>query len=851
MRVLLEYNKMIGQEKPSFVIGREEEMQELLNLLDKAREGSSKTVFIAGEPGTGKTSLIDEVIAKASEDGFLVLDGTCRYADNTPYRPFEDAWRSSGETSLKELFFTEKDDDLEDKKMLDAFRNVAFYETAQRMKKISHKRPLFISLDDMHWADQGTLNLFHYLSDRLKDSPVFLVGSYAPGDAGRGTGFSGMKQQMSRKKLYDEVELEPLDIEGTERMIRILMDKDEVPEGFVEKVYEKTEGIPLLIKEGLHHIQEQKHGSQDDAYSEDIFELPMLMDNIVNIRVHRLGMEARKLLQLGSVYGVRVPYRLLEELTDDDELEILDAVDELIENRLWEEDKDGNHFYFSHNIFRDIVYQGIGKWLEKKRLHSRVAEGISRVFREDIEQNYQILAYHLREAERYDESVENYVKAGKRAEELYSHEDAVEMYKEALSIFDISSDISADKVGILENIAEAYRLMGMYQKCRDHLNLGLNDVSDFDEKQRLYRKIAESLREQGEYEKALEIAEGRSSIREKDTLETCRLQGIKGWCLMYVGKYEEAVESFELGRKIAEELENDKEIAQAFHNLGSISLRLGDYEAALDNLNTAKEIREKIDDVQLSKTLNNIAGLNSLTGNLDKALEQYDECLSLYRERGNKPVEGKLLNNVGVIHYKKGELEKAVDVLNKGLDISRQVEGRSSEANFLVNLGQVYVDMEELERAEEFLDKGLELSEELEYLNGILLVKSILIQLKLEKGETDRAEGYADEVLKLSSKLGVKREEGIGKYLKGNVLRDKEEWDEAVSMYEEALEVFEKLGTLDLKGEVLYEYGILRERVGDVGDAVELVEGALDIFEDWGMELWADRCREKLDEIRV
>jgi len=821
------------------LIGRERQIEELLKILDDVKDGKGKTVFVSGEPGIGKTSLIEGLISDTDDDDFFVIEGACRYDEPTPYQPIKEAWMDSGKEDLKGLISIKKGEDIEDKEMLDAYRNVAFYDNAQQLKRVSSEKPIIFFLDDMHLGDQGTLNLFHYLADRLQNDPIMFIGTYCPGDAVTGTPFIDMKQQMSRKKLFQEIELLPLNKDETGEMIRILTGLDDISDEFIDKVHEITEGLPLFIQESVIHIRGEEVDRED-------FEIPLLIHDVIERRIHRLSLEAREILQFGAVVGEKIPYVMLENVYDLDEFELLDHVDGLIENRLWCEGEDTENFYFSHNIVRNIVYEGIGKWIERVRLHQQVAEAMGNIH---DDKRYNVLAYHLRGAERYDEAVKMYVKAGEEAKEVYSYEDAVEMYKEALSIFDTGTDVSTDKASILESLAEAYRLMGMYKKCRDSLNRGIQHLSNFDKEQRFYRKISESLKEQGEYERALEIAEGRLTFKEKDTLETCRLLSIKGWCLLFVGDHNGAVEAFEREREVAEEIGRDEEIAQAFHNLGSVYIKVGDFKNALNNLNTAKSIWEDIEDVQgLSKTLNNIAGLNSFTGNQDKALEQYSRCLELYKEKGNKPMEGKLYNNIGVIYYKKGQLEKAVEVLNEGLDITRQVDGRSSEANFLVNLGQVYIDMGELEEAEKHLDRGLELSEELEYLSGMIFARSILAQLKLEMDKIDEAEGYIEDVVRLSTKFGVKREEGIGKYLKGNLLRDREEWDGAVSMYEEALQLFERLGTLDYKGEVLYEYGVLCERVGEVDKAVEFIEQALDIFEDWGMDLRADRCREKLDE---
>ncbi len=836
------------KEETASLVGRDKEMRELFDILNSVKEGDGNTVFISGEPGVGKTKLVEELVHEVHEDDFLVIKGTCRYDNPTPYKPIEEAFIDSGKESLGCLLSVKKDENIESKEMRDAYRNVAFYDTAQHVKKISYKVPVIFFLDDMHWADQGTLNLFHYLSDRLQNHPVLFIGTYCPGDALSDTAFMVIKRHMSRKKLFLEMELSPLDKGGTGRMIKMLTDLDHISEEFVNEVHEITEGKPLFIKEGILNMMDENTFREDERNVSKDFKLPFLMEDVINRRIYRLGYEARELLQFGAVFGKKVPYDLLKNISELGEFEILDAVDEMIENRLWCEDDKSDVFYFSHNIVRNIVYEGIGRWVERKRLHQKTAETLDKLYKGD--QKYNVLAYHLCEAENYSAAVKNYIKAGKKAEEVYSHEDAVEMYQKALSIFEKCSDFEFEKIKILERMADGYNLMGMYGESRKQLYKALEEVCEKEEERRIYRKIANSLSEQGEYEEGLELLNERPYLIKKDTLETSRLLGVRAWCLLFTGRYEEAMECFEQGKSIAEEIGDDKEIAQAFHNLGSMYLSLGDYDKAFNNFDKALDIWRKIEDNKgFSDSLNNLAGLNSFIGNLNKALEQYYECLNLYKEMGHMPNESMVLNNIGVILHKKGALKKAVESLQEALKLSKKISRRSTICNTLISLGHVYKDMDERVMAESYLEKGMKESDKMEYMTGKLLSRVILAQLKLEIDELDKARDYIESVNKLSSDIGVKREEAISTYLEGSLLREEEQWREAEDKYQKALEEFDDIGEQYYVGKTLYDYGLMCQRKGDNEKASKLVQESLKLVERRGMKMWAKKCRNKLAEL--
>jgi len=292
------------------LVGRETEIQNLLEILEDVITGVSKTVFISGEPGVGKTSLVNVLMDEAKDKGFLVLKGICTADDSTPYRPLQEAWRDSGDPSLEKLGFEKSEESFDDKNMLDASKNAAFFETTGNLRKVSTEKPVLVVLEDMHWADSGTLNLFHYLADRLADSPILFVGTYCPGDAVPGSGFIEMKRQMSRKNLFTEIEIGPFDVDSTESLLELLTGMEEVPNEFVDKVHEDSEGNPLFIKEGI--IQMRDEGllfDEDGSFIYDGFELPMLIQDVIEKRIFRLKIDLEIYFKWAVLLGGRYPMK--------------------------------------------------------------------------------------------------------------------------------------------------------------------------------------------------------------------------------------------------------------------------------------------------------------------------------------------------------------------------------------------------------------------------------------------------------------------------------------------------------------------------------------------------------------
>ncbi len=841
-------NIAIGNENEEVFVGREEKLNTFRITLEDIKGGMGHTIFIAGEPGVGKTRLACEFKRIAAKEDFIILESVCGYGNTQPYLPIQQALMSSGKDMIRSMSFMDGEENgtMDDKEMLEAHRNAAFYETAEQFRKLAGEERYLIFIDNMHWADKGTLNLFHYLADRLRDCTILFIGTYQPGDAVPGTALIGIKQQMSRKNLYTEIELEPFDIHETEEMLIELTGIEDIPKNFISKLYRKTKGNPLFIKECVHHMIETGIISTEHCkfpYERDDFAIPELIQDVIERRILRLEDSAREVLQLGSVVGEVVPFSLLSNASNLDEFDLLDQIDLLMANKLWIEDPEEEIFQFTHNMVHDIVYNGIGKWLEKKRLHLAVAEAIKNVYDESFDKRYSTLADHYMKAEKYKRALEFYLEAGHKAEEVYSHEDAIDIYNRAIKATLMLPEEKALKLRVLEDLAEVYRLIGDYEKSLEKLYSALTAVSFFEDEQRIYRQIANTWQEHGEYGKALKLIEKRLSLDEEATLERCRLLGKKGWSLMQMGKYDRAIDAFEEEKEVAEEIQDEKGIAQAYHDMGCISIRRGEFEAAVENLERSRKIRQKTDDLKgLSKTIHNLSVIHTLSGNLNKALKEHEECLEIYEEMGDKTTVGKIHNNIGATYQEKGDLDKALHHLHIGYEISEQVGNRFLMCNTMVNIGQTYMDKGELEKASHHLTQGLKISEGADYLDGKIHSQYFLVNLELARGNYDKAEEHLERLVGSTLERDVERDKGLVEHLSGLIKRERGEIEASICSLEEAVRIFDGTGSSDLKAITMYEFGLSLKKNGEIRRSNEHLRDALSYFKKRGMKLWMERC---------
>ena len=249
-------------------IGREAELQRLAALLELAAAGRRQVVFVTGESGIGKTTLVEAFAEGAGRrDGLLVARGQCLEHRGTPepYLPILDALarlcREQGEalvallsrvapTWLVQMPALGGADDREDleRRALGGTRERMLREAAEALEAIGSDRPLALVVEDLHWADPSTVDLVQWLARRDTAARLLLVGTYRPADAraaGHPIGEAGADLRL--RELAHELRLDALDVPAVRAVLERRLDGTEVPEELARFVHQRTDGVPLFV----------------------------------------------------------------------------------------------------------------------------------------------------------------------------------------------------------------------------------------------------------------------------------------------------------------------------------------------------------------------------------------------------------------------------------------------------------------------------------------------------------------------------------------------------------------------------------------------------------------------------
>lgn len=781
-------------------VGREDELNFLSNLIDKVTQEGSKAVLIKGEAGIGKTRLVNEFRKIVIKQGYGFLKGNSYVDSSDPYLPLKDA--ISG--YLKDLGPEEARNyyslpfvnpinglEIENKLMFDEKRETTFYKTTEFVKDLTSNKPIVIFIDDLQWVDDATLDLFYYMLNKIRDEPVFFIGTYRPEDVQVGDRLRNILQKASRENLYEEIELNRLSFEETKSIVKKMLSKPEADIDFVKTLYTKTEGNPLFIKEYLKEIEEEGVSIEHHEIT-----IPDMISNIIDRRIDRLDDETRRILEVGSVIGDEIQFDLLLEILDMYEMELLELIEVLLRDGLWREDYEEKKFYFTHRMILETVYDGISV-IRKKHIHKTVAEKIEELWGDELKEEYATLALHYNRADQYRNALDYYIKAGGYAKEVFAHDNAIKHYEKALKLCDqIDDEEDIDKIEIYEELASTLTLVGKYEGSRKYYEQALLESQDIDTQQRLYAEISMTYGLQANFDMALKLIDKGLKLSTEKSEERGNLLYKKAWIFLRLGDYnkarellnelnelldyvdviemrgdtediiatlasyehdyENAIEGYKKALEIWKKIDDKVGLGKTYNNIGTVYSDMGDYDRSLEYLEKGLDIWNDIGFKNgTAITLNNIGMAKENKGLLDEALKDYRAAYTIHKKAGNKHGIGMVKHNLGKISRKKGDLQKAMTEYNKSLSLREDIDDKKGVGETQREIGIVYFYKNELQKAQDHFEKSLEIFKKIDDKKGIAKILKEIGELFFCKGETEKSISHYKRSLEISLDLSV------------------------------------------------------------------------------------------------
>jgi tetratricopeptide (TPR) repeat protein len=359
-------------------VGRGAELAALRAHLGATRAGSGRVVLVEGEPGIGKTRLAEEVATDAARSGFLVLWGHGAEGNGAPpLWPWAQVLRAAGHDIAR---LVPRQAYLDPQ----AARGQLNQALTDLIRDQASARPLLLVLDDLHWADEPSLELLEFLAAQLTDVRILVLGTYREVDlphAGRLTSTLGV---LARLPGADRVALPGLNIDEVAHLIRTHTGTKPDP-GIAKAVHRRTEGNPFFVTELLH---------LDDPADPAQGPVPTGVRDVVRRRVARLPPATRALLDTAALIGRDVDLYLVGGLCRLDSDACLKAAEAAVVDGLLAVVADQVHTCrFTHALVHQTLAGDLSP-VHQARLRERIALALLDTYGEDDEHAGQV-AEHL------------------------------------------------------------------------------------------------------------------------------------------------------------------------------------------------------------------------------------------------------------------------------------------------------------------------------------------------------------------------------------------------------------------------------------------------------------------------
>ena len=445
-------------------IGREEELGVLARRWERARTGDGQVTLVLGEPGLGKTRLIEEFRSGLGETAHTWVEwSSSQLLQNTPFHPIAEWGRQRfgvdlpAEQRLADLENTLRLiglDAIENAPVLAPLVDVplppshtstlAPEELRRRQLAAlvawvlagARSQPVALAFEDLQWADPSSLDLMRALTERCGQAPLLIIATARP----------EFRPPWSLRSHHSLISLAPLDRTQVRQMVGELASLHALSKEIMDGVSERTGGVPLFIEEVTRLLLERGEAGGLQA-------IPPTLQQSLAARLDRLG-PAREVAQIGAVLGRDFTYALLRAVGGVDDPALQSALDRLADADLLFAEGAGHEasYRFKHALIKDAAYDSLLK-SRRQALHRRAAE----ILRDEAERaaaEPEVIAHHFTEAGLDDLAIEWWGRAGDQALRRSAFQEAVAHLGKAIAIADKAAGGKA--IGERQQLQVAY-----------------------------------------------------------------------------------------------------------------------------------------------------------------------------------------------------------------------------------------------------------------------------------------------------------------------------------------------------------------------------------------------------------
>ena len=824
-------------------VGRERELELLLDGFERAELGKGQAFSIISEAGCGKSRLLYEFRKAVANEDVNFLEGKClSYGRGVAYHPVIDILKSNfeiqegeGDQEIREQvkkglrligvdepstlpylleLLSVKDSGIDQISMSPEAKKDRIIEAIKRIViKGSEIRPLIIAFEDLHWLDKSSEDVLRNHLESIAGSRVLLIFTYRP----------EFVHTWGAKSYHNQLTLHRLSNRESLEMLTHILGTQEIEKSLEELILEKTEGVPFFIEEFIKSLKDLKIiERKENAYrlSKDIHQLtvPSTIQDVIMARVDSLPEGAKEVLQTGSVIEREFSYPMINRVTGLPEKELLSYLSILKDSELLYERGiyPQSAYVFKHALTREVIYDSILA-KRKKKFHEEIGNAIEELYKDGLSEHYEVLAEHYFLSENYAKAAEYSRLSGKKAEKAASFPDAIAHTKKRIS--------SLEKLPMTD---EGQRKI---IDARTTLALYLGQLNYYFEAREAIDPI-------------IDLA-----IRQCYKKRLCQIRTIQGvYHYMVEENFPAAFQAFEEALKISDEIKDILTSSYANHWFGMAMSYNCEFDKAIFYMQRTLDI---------SIAAKNLWGTAITKGNLayfcyfypgriSLGFQTTAEALRAAEESGDIMSKGYVYSSHGIFCYARGLFEEAERHLLKGIEFCERINEKGWKAMAHLFLGETYFEMGNFPSAKDQYEKVCGLLEHTRLMPSFVdLVKIGGSRSKVMNNEKDVD---LESLYAHSRNNKIKVAEGwIQRYI-GEILLniDDQHISEAEHWIQKAIEADQRNRTMFHLGKDYALYAELFKRKGDRLKARENLGKTIEIFKECDADGWVEKAEKEL-----
>jgi DNA-binding CsgD family transcriptional regulator len=413
------------------MVGRDDFLALVEGRLADAAAGSGRLLFVAGEAGIGKTRLLGAIARQAHARGFSVVRASAFPGDGQSFAgllldlasdlvsartPVLGALGQSLTTRVR-LMSAEAGDAHHRRRLL-------VQDLADLLVTVDPGGAILIVLEDLHWADELSLDVLGHLAGRLSARPVLVAGAYRSDELYPALPMRELRARLLGQRLAEEIRLPRLGLAQTATLVSAVLGRP-APGRVVAAVHQRSDGIPLHVEELLAAIDDDALTPAAGALVQSVA-VPGTLGDAVLSRARQLATRTREVASAAAVIGRSFDFDLLTEITGSDPDEVADALRELQDAYLVIPGNDAVSFDFRHALIRDALYADTDLPV-RRRLHERVARAAAQRGYRDA-----FISAQFEQAGCPGPAFEHAAAAAGEAASMSAHGQALELYRRAV-----------------------------------------------------------------------------------------------------------------------------------------------------------------------------------------------------------------------------------------------------------------------------------------------------------------------------------------------------------------------------------------------------------------------------------